>query len=66
MFRNFALATAAAGLAAAPLGAAPVREAAPISGENGLSGQGTIFFLAGIVLIALAVVFLPEDRPASP
>lgn len=66
MARTIALATAAAGLAAAPLGATLAREAAPVSGENGLAGQSTLFFLAGIAVIALAVVFLPEDQPASP
>lgn len=66
MLRNLALTAAAAGLAAAPLGAATARKAAPVSGESGLSGQGTVFFLAGIAAIVLAVVFLPEDKPASP
>lgn len=42
------------------------REAAPVEGEQGLAGQGTLFFLAGIAVIALAVVLLPEDEPASP
>lgn len=66
MIRKFALAAAAAGLAAAPLGASLAREAAPVSGGNELAGQSTLFFLAGIAAIALAVVFLPEDPPASP
>lgn len=66
MTRKIALTAAAFGLAAAPVGASLAREAAPVSGESGLGGQGTVFFLAGIALIALAVVFLPEDQPASP
>jgi hypothetical protein len=66
MVRKFALATAAAGLAAAPAGASLAREAAPVDGESRLAGQSTMFFLAGIAVIALAVVFLPEDQPASP
>lgn len=66
MTRKFALLAAAAGLAAAPVGAALAREVAPVSDENGLAGQSTVFFLAGIAIIALAVVFLPEDQPASP
>lgn len=66
MFRTFAYAAAATGIALAPIGATLAREAAPVSGENQLAGQGTIFFLAGIALVALAVVFLPEDQPASP
>ena len=66
MIRKLALAFAAAGLTAAPLGATLAREAAPIAGENELAGQGSVFFLAGIAIIALAVVLLPEDRPASP
>lgn len=65
MSRKIALATAAAGLAIAPIGAM-AREAAPVQGENRLAGQGTLFFLGGIALIALAVVLLPEDRPVSP
>lgn len=66
MVRKIALAFATVGFAAAPLGASLAREAAPVAGENELKGQGTLFFLAGIAVIALAVVFLPEDRPASP
>lgn len=66
MLRKIALAAAAAGLSIAPLGATFARESAPVSGENELAGQGTIFFLAGIAIIALAVVLLPEDQPASP
>lgn len=66
MTRKFALLTAAAALAAAPVGASLAREAAPVSGESALAGQSTMFFLAGIAVIALAVVFLPEDQPASP
>lgn len=67
MVRKFALAAALMGLASAPIAASAVtREAAPVSGENGLAGQGTMFFLAGIAIVALAVVLLPEDQPASP
>lgn len=66
MTRKTALLAAAAGLATAPFGASLAREAAPVSGENTLAGQSTLFFLAGIAVIALAVVFLPEDQPASP
>jgi hypothetical protein len=68
MSKPFILATAAAiGLVAAPIAAtAADRAAAPISGESALKGQGTLFFLAGIAVIALAVAFLPEDEPASP
>lgn len=58
---------AAAALAATPIAAeALTRDAAPIAGEQGLAGQGTLFFLGGIALIALAIVLLPEDEPASP
>lgn len=70
MVRKLFAAVAAAGLVAAPIGATFAREAAPISDENALGGvgtsQGTIFFLAGLAIIALAVVLLPEDQPASP
>ncbi len=64
--RKIALALAAAGLAVAPVGASLARETAPVKDENALAGQSTLFFLAGIAVIALAVVFLPEDQPASP
>ena len=66
MIRKTALAAAAAGLVVAPAGASLVRQAAPVDGESALAGQSTPFFLAGIAIIALAVVFLPEDQPASP
>lgn len=67
MVRKFALAAALLGLVSAPIAASAVaRETAPVSDENSLSGQGTVFFLAGIAIVALAVVFLPEDQPASP
>ncbi len=67
MVRQFAYATALLGLVSAPFAASAVtREAAPVSDENGLAGQGTLFFLAGIAIVALAVVLLPEDEPASP
>lgn len=67
MTRKLALGAAALALTVSPLAAeAGLRVAAPVEGESGLRGQGTPFFLAGIALIALAVVFLPEDQPASP
>jgi hypothetical protein len=69
MTGKLALGAAALALAASPLAArAGSRMAAPVEDANGLQGQGTPFFLAGIALIALAVVFLPEDgdEPASP
>ena len=66
MTRKISLVVAAAGLAVAPVGASLARESAPVAGENELAGQGTLFFLGGIALIALAIVLLPEDRPASP
>lgn len=67
MVRRLALATAVLGVLGAPIAASAVtREAAPVEDENALAGQGTVFFLAGIALVALAVVLLPEDQPASP
>lgn len=66
MFRKTILTAAAVGLVVAPVGASLAREAAPIEGGNALAGESTVFFLAGIAVIALAVVFLPEDKPASP
>ena len=57
----------ALGLAVAPIAAnAAQRVSAPVTGENALKGQGTLFFLAGIAAVALAIVLLPEDQPASP
>lgn len=67
MVRRFAFAAALLGMVSAPIAASAVtRKAAPVSDENGLAGQGTLFFLAGIAVVALAVVLLPEDQPASP
>lgn len=66
MVRKIFLAAAAVGLAAAPVGASLARETAPVEGESRLAGQSTMFFLAGIAITALAVVFLPEDQPTSP
>lgn len=67
MIRKLALTAAPLGLAASPVAAEALsRASASVEGENGLSGQGTLFFLAGIAAVALAVVFLPEDTPASP
>lgn len=67
MTAKLIVATSALGLAVAPIAAnATQRSAAPVEGENGLQGQGTLFFLAGIAAIALAIVLLPEDQPASP
>jgi hypothetical protein len=67
MTGKLALTAAVLGLASAPIAAdAAVRAAAPVAEENGLAGQGTLFFLAGIAIVALAVVLLPEDQPASP
>ena len=67
MVRKLALTTALLAVASVPIAASAVtREAAPVSDENGLAGQGTLFFLAGIAIVALAVVLLPEDQPASP
>lgn len=66
MIRKFALGAAAAGLAMAPAATSLAREAAPVADANELAGQSTMFFLAGIAIVALAVVLLPEDQPASP
>ena len=66
MVRKTFLAAAALSVMAVPAGTTLAREAAPVTDENGLAGQGTIFFLAGIAIVALAVVLLPEDQPASP
>lgn len=65
--RKFVLGLAAIGLVASPLAAQAVsRQAAPVEDANGLAGQGSLFFLLGIAVVAAAVVLLPEDSPASP
>lgn len=67
MTGRLALCAAAFGLAMSPIAAgAAIRASQPVAGENELAGQGTLFFLAGIAVVALAVVLLPEDQPASP
>lgn len=68
MTRKLALAAALLGTVSAPIAASAVtRDAEPASGANGLGGgQSTLFFLAGIAVVALAVVLLPEDQPTSP
>lgn len=67
MFVRIALVAAALATAAAPIAAGAVsRPAAPVGGMSEMGGQGTIFFLAGIAFVALAVLLLPEDQPASP
>lgn len=64
---RFALAAAALATAAVPVAAsAVIRPAAPVRGESELVGQGTLFVLGVVAAIALAVVVLPEDQPASP
>lgn len=64
---RFALASAALAMAAAPIAASAVtRSVAPVSDGSEMGGQGTMFFLAGIAVVALAIVLLPEDEPASP
>ena len=64
---RIALVAAALATAAAPIAAGAVsRPAAPVRGGSEMGGQGTIFFLAGIAFVALAVLLLPEDQPASP
>lgn len=67
MTGKLALSAAALGLLVAPVAAgAANRGAAPVEGASRLAGQATTLFLAGIAVIALAVVLLPEDQPASP
>ena len=59
MIRNLVNATAAAALLASPIAAGAVnRKAQPVSDENTLAGQGTLLFLAGIAIIALAVAVM--------
>lgn len=68
MIRKFAIAAGVLATASVPIAASAVtRDAEAVSGESHLGGgQSTLFFLAGIAVVALAVVFLPEDQPASP
>lgn len=64
---RFALAAAGLSTASVPIAAGAVtRPAAPVSEESTLAGQGTLFFLGVVAIVALAVFLLPEDQPASP
>lgn len=64
---RFVLAAAALATAAVPIAASAVeRPAAPVSGDSDLGGQGSLFFLGVVAAIAVAVLLLPEDQPASP
>lgn len=64
MLKKLALATGAFGLIALPAQAV-TRPDAPTSHSEGLQGQGNLFFLLAIAVVAAAVVILP-DSPTSP
>lgn len=71
MFRKLASGAVIAALVATPLAAQSARAqldraSAPVEGESELAGQGTIFFLVGIAVVAAAIVFLSEDDDDAP
>lgn len=66
--RRLVLPIATLALVASPLGAqVVVRDTAPVSGANGIGGESSLVFIAGIAVVAAAIVFLSEDDdPVSP
>jgi len=70
-FRKLSLATAAVGLAIAPVAAqaAPARTAAPIEEASDMGGGTPTFaIIAALIIVALAVVVATKDNddPVSP
>ncbi|UVI40450.1 hypothetical protein [Qipengyuania spongiae] len=66
--RRLVLPMAALTLVATPLGAQIAsREAAPVEGANRIGGESSLVFIAGIAVVAAAIVLLSEDDdPVSP
>lgn len=65
--RNFAMAAAALGLAAAPLAAETARIAAPVEDASELEGNSDVFYVLGAAAIIAAVVIAVsgDDDPIS-
>ncbi|WP_284124625.1 hypothetical protein [Parerythrobacter aestuarii] len=61
IFRKIALATAALGLAAAPVAAESLRDAAPVTGESKLEGQSDIFLILGAAAIIAGIIIIASD-----
>lgn len=68
MIRTVLSSLAAASLAAAPVAAhaaaAPERSSAPAAAANQLEGQSTLFFVLGIVAVAVGIFLLIDDDDA--
>ncbi|MCV0382505.1 MAG: hypothetical protein K5799_03485 [Erythrobacter sp.] len=66
--RRLVLPIATLALVASPLGAqVALRDTAPVEGANELGGESSLVFIAGIAVVAAAIVFLSEDDdPVSP
>lgn len=61
-FRKIALATAALGLAAAPVAAESARDFAPISQESEAGGENsTLFYLLGAAAIIAGIIVVASD-----
>lgn len=66
MIRNVLASLAAMTMAAAPMAAqaAPQRATAPAEGESQLEGQSTLFFVLGILAVAVGIFLLIDDDDA--
>ena len=66
MIRNVLASLAAMTMAAAPVAAqaAPQRATAPAEGESQLEGQSTLFFVLGILAVAVGIFLLIDDDDA--
>jgi hypothetical protein len=66
--RNFAIAAAALGLAAAPVAAEAVRDATPVENANALKGNSELFYVLGAAAIIAAIIAVASggnDDPIS-
>ncbi|GAA4051807.1 hypothetical protein [Parerythrobacter jejuensis] len=63
--RNLAMAVAALGLAAAPVAAESVREAAPVSQESEVAGNSVIFIVLGVAAVIAGVIVIASDDDDS-
>lgn len=71
MIRKLVYLSAASSLFATPIMAQSVsaqdRSSQPVDGESELAGQASYLFLAGIAVVAAAIVLLSQDDdPVSP
>lgn len=61
IFRKIALATAALGLAAAPVAAESLRDYAPLTSESELEGQSDLFLVLGAAAIIAGIIIIASD-----